>query len=108
MPKLLKCGCFTSVEHLEAKVLQFIDAANGTMAKPFNGILNFAVCSWTHLWYNRRQVDSVTRGAALMGLILPPVCPVLSAHSGFVPDLHIRRPPKPARFCHPCGIQLWQ
>ena len=56
MPKLLKCGCFTSVEHLEAKVLQFIDAANGTMAKPFNGMgmLNFAVCSRTHLWYNRR------------------------------------------------------
>jgi hypothetical protein len=47
MPKLLKCGCFTSVEHLEAEVSQFIDATNGTMAKPFNGMrmLNFAVSS---------------------------------------------------------------
>jgi len=33
--KLLKRGSFTSVEHLKAKVLAFIDYYNHTMAKPF-------------------------------------------------------------------------
>jgi len=33
--KLLKRGSFTSVEHLKAKVLEFIDYYNRTMAKPF-------------------------------------------------------------------------
>jgi len=33
--KLLKRGSFTSVEHLRAKVLEFIDYYNRTMAKPF-------------------------------------------------------------------------
>jgi putative transposase len=33
--KLLKRGAFTSVEHLRAKVLEFIDYYNLTMAKPF-------------------------------------------------------------------------
>ena len=33
--KLLKRGSFTSVEHLQAKVLQFIDYYNRTMAMPF-------------------------------------------------------------------------
>jgi hypothetical protein len=33
--KLLKRGTFTSAEDLEAKVLQFIDYYNETMAKPF-------------------------------------------------------------------------
>jgi hypothetical protein len=33
--KLLKRGSFTSVEHLKAKVLAFIDYFNRTMAKPF-------------------------------------------------------------------------
>ena len=35
MRKLLKCGSFTSVEDLKAKVLAFIDYYNRTMAKPF-------------------------------------------------------------------------
>jgi hypothetical protein len=33
--KLLKRGSFTSVEHLKAKVLAFVDYFNRTMAKPF-------------------------------------------------------------------------
>ncbi len=33
--KLLKRGSFTSVEELQAKILQFIDYYNRTMAKPF-------------------------------------------------------------------------
>ena len=33
--KLLKRGSFTSVEHLKAKVLAFIEYFNRTMAKPF-------------------------------------------------------------------------
>lgn len=33
--KLLKRGSFTSVEHLKAKVLAFVDYYNRTMAKPF-------------------------------------------------------------------------
>ena len=33
--KLLKRGSFTSVEHLEAKVEEFIEYYNRTMAKPF-------------------------------------------------------------------------
>ena len=33
--KLLKRGSFTSVEHLRAKVLEFIEYYNRTMAKPF-------------------------------------------------------------------------
>ena len=33
--KLLKRGNFTSVEHLKAKVLAFIEYFNRTMAKPF-------------------------------------------------------------------------
>lgn len=33
--KLLKRGSFTSVEHLKAKVLEFIEYYNRTMAKPF-------------------------------------------------------------------------
>ncbi len=33
--KLLKRGSFTSVEHLQAKVLEFIEYYNRTMAKPF-------------------------------------------------------------------------
>ena len=33
--KLLKRGSFSSVEDLEAKVLEFIDYYNRTMAKPF-------------------------------------------------------------------------
>lgn len=35
MRKLLKRGSFTSVEHLKAKVLEFIHYYNHTMAKPF-------------------------------------------------------------------------
>ena len=33
--KLLKRGSFTSIEHLKAKVLAFIEYFNRTMAKPF-------------------------------------------------------------------------
>jgi hypothetical protein len=33
--KLLKRGSFTSIEHLKAKVLEFIEYYNRTMAKPF-------------------------------------------------------------------------
>jgi transposase len=33
--KLLKRGSFTSVEHLKAKVLAFVEYFNRTMAKPF-------------------------------------------------------------------------
>jgi transposase len=33
--KLLKRGSFTSLEHLKAKVLAFIEYFNRTMAKPF-------------------------------------------------------------------------
>ena len=33
--KLLQRGSFTSVEHLQAQVLEFIDYYNRTMAKPF-------------------------------------------------------------------------
>jgi putative transposase len=33
--KLLKRGSFTSIEHLKAKVIEFIEYYNQTMAQPF-------------------------------------------------------------------------
>lgn len=33
--RLLKRGSFTSVEHLQQRILEFIDYFNQTMAKPF-------------------------------------------------------------------------